>query len=219
VHSNDLCTHNGNIETQSLVDIGDEVSSLSSELENHCSGYSDTLIKEGGAELAPSACHTFLQRREGHFCTICHEKHFLPETELATLDTACDHVFCYRGLKQWKMNNAQTLQFLNCMCQARKIYCHKYTTLDFTSNKPISQEFLQIQDNSTNETAHPASICVQTQNYSSKDPAPPELKWCDWDMGSFSHTGHDTPHQEQCFSFGMRPTYRVQYKDAPPLPH
>jgi hypothetical protein len=76
VHSNDLRTYNGNIETQSLVDIGDEVSlssstvsSLSSELENHCSGYSDTSIKEGGAEKASSACQMFLQGREGHFAS------------------------------------------------------------------------------------------------------------------------------------------------------
>ena len=39
------------------------------------------------------------------------------------------------------------------MCQAQNIYCHKYTPLDFTSNTPISQDFLQIQDKSTNETA------------------------------------------------------------------
>ncbi len=105
VHSNNLRTHNGNIETQSLVDIGDEVSlssstvsSPSSELENHRSGYSDTPIKEGGAEKAPSTCQTFLQRREGHFCTICHETHFLPETELATLDTARYHFSAKGGL-------------------------------------------------------------------------------------------------------------------------
>ena len=49
-----------------------------------------------------------------------------------------------------------------------------------------------------------ASICVQTQNNSLNDPAPPESKWYDWAMGSFSHTGRDTPHQEQCYSFGIR---------------
>ena len=51
---------------------------------------------------------------------------------------------------------------------------------------------------------YPATTWVQTQNNSSNNPAPPESKWCNWAKGSFSHTGHDTPHQEQCFSFGMR---------------
>jgi hypothetical protein len=74
VHSNDLRTHNGNIENQSLVDIGDEVSSssstvssLSSELENHRNGYSDTSIKAGGAEKAPSACQTFCREEKAIF--------------------------------------------------------------------------------------------------------------------------------------------------------
>ena len=102
------------------------------------------------------------------------------------------------------MNNPQTLQCPNCMCQARNIYCHKYTLLDFTSNKHISQDCLQIQDKSTNETTHPAPICVQIQNNSSNNPTPPESKWCDWAMGAFSHMGHDTPYQEQCISFRMK---------------
>ena len=62
----------------------------------------------------------------------------------------------------------------------------------------------QRQSKSTNETAQTASICMQTQHDSSNNPVPPKLKWCDWAMGSFSHTGHDTPHQEQCIGHGMK---------------
>jgi hypothetical protein len=54
----------------------------------------------------------------------------------------------------------------------------------------------QQQNKSTDETAQAVSICMQTQNDSSNDPAPPKLRWCNWAMDSFFHTGHDTPHQE-----------------------
>ncbi len=48
------------------------------------------------------------------------------------------------------------------------------------------------------------SICMQTQNDSSNDPAPPKSKWCDWAMDSFSFSGLDTPHQERCIGHEMK---------------
>ncbi len=55
----------------------------------------------------------------------------------------------------------------------------------------------------TNETAQAASIDMQTENDSSNNPAPPKLRWRDWAMDSFSHTGLDTPHQERCIVDGL----------------
>ena len=66
----------------------------------------------------------------------------------------------------------------------------------FSSSTVSSSSSKQQQNKSTDEAAQAASICMQTQNDSSNDPAPPKLQWCDWAMDSFSHTGHDTPHQE-----------------------
>jgi hypothetical protein len=53
------------------------------------------------------------------------------------------------------------------------------------------------QNKSTKETAQVASIYMHTQNDFSKDFASEKLQYCDWAMDSFSHTGFDTPHQEQ----------------------
>ncbi len=85
----------------------------------------------------------FLQRSEGHLCTICDEQHFLQERDLATLDNACNHVFCYDMLLQWKTKHPMTLQCPTCSCAATNIYCHKYTPSTSKSNGRISQEFLQ----------------------------------------------------------------------------
>ncbi len=65
-----------------------------------------------------------------------------------------------------------------------------------SSSTVSSSSSKQQQDKSTDETAQAASICMQTQNDSSNDPAPPKSRWCDWAMDSFSHTGRNTPHQE-----------------------
>ena len=65
-----------------------------------------------------------------------------------------------------------------------------------SSSTVSSLSLKQWQNKSTNETAQAVSICMQTQNDSSNDPAPPKSQWCDWAMDSFSHTGRDTPHQE-----------------------
>ena len=65
-----------------------------------------------------------------------------------------------------------------------------------SSSTVSSSSSKQRQNKSTNKTAHAASICMQTQNDSSNDRAPPVSKWCDWAMDSFSFSGLDTPHQE-----------------------
>jgi hypothetical protein len=68
--------------------------------------------------------------------------------------------------------------------------------VDADDDASSSSSSKQQQNKSTDETAQAASICMQTQNDSSNDPAPPKLRWCDWAiMDSFSHTGRDTPHQ------------------------
>ena len=39
----------------------------------------------------------FLQRVQGHYCSICQEQHFLTSMDLATFETEakCEHVYCY----------------------------------------------------------------------------------------------------------------------------
>ena len=68
--------------------------------------------------------------------------------------------------------------------------------VDADDDASSSSSSKQQQNKSTDETAQAASICMQTQNDSSNDPAPPKSQWCDCAMDSFSHTGRDTPHQE-----------------------
>jgi hypothetical protein len=45
---------------------------------------------------------------------------------------------------------------------------------------------------------------MHTQNDFSKDLASEKLWYCDWAMDSFSMTGFDTPHQEQCVGTRMK---------------
>jgi hypothetical protein len=128
-------------------------------------GGSDVSIEESVTEKLSSDFQLSLQRSEGHFCTICDEKHFLQERDLATLDNACGHVFCYDGLSERKGKNPKTLQCPTCNCAATNIYCHKYTPSTSTSNRRISQEFLQqIQ-------GHYCSICHEQHYLTSADPA------------------------------------------------
>jgi hypothetical protein len=55
------------------------------------------------------------------------------------------------------------------------------TDNDVSSSSSIlsSSSSKQQHNKSTNETAQAVSICMQTQNDSSNNPAPPELKCCD----------------------------------------
>jgi hypothetical protein len=71
-----------------------------------------------------------------------------------------------------------------------------------SSSTVSSSSSKQGQNKSTDESAQAASIYMHTQNDSSNDPASPKSKYCDCAMDSFSMTGRDTPHQEQCIGQG-----------------
>jgi hypothetical protein len=46
-------------------------------------------------ELNNCISQEFLQRVEGHYCSICREQHYLTSTDLATFETEaqCEHVY------------------------------------------------------------------------------------------------------------------------------
>ena len=54
----------------------------------------------------------FLQRQQGHYCTICREVHHLHTMALGTVQSdnrsqECQHVFCFTGLLQTRQRNDQ----------------------------------------------------------------------------------------------------------------
>ena len=75
----------------------------------------------------------FLQRVEGHYCSICREQHYLTLTDLATFETEaqCDHVYCYIGLSLRKMASGNgNLTCPECNCIASDIIHHQPIRLD-----------------------------------------------------------------------------------------
>ena len=77
----------------------------------------------------------FLQRVQGHYCSICQEQHFLTSTDLATFKTEakCEHVYCYIRLSSRKAASTSANGLLTCPqcnCIASDIIHHQPIRLD-----------------------------------------------------------------------------------------
>ena len=96
------------------------------------------------------------------------------------------------------MKSASILFYVNYTADpVRSNNLHEHNENDETQ-EDVEADAKQGQNKSTNETAHAASIAIQTQNNFSNDVASENLRFCDWAMDSSSVTGSDTPHQERC---------------------
>ena len=96
------------------------------------------------------------------------------------------------------MKSASILFYVNYTADpVRSNNLHEHNENDETQ-EDVEADAKQGQNKSTNETAHAASIAIQTQNNFSNKVASENLRFCDWAMDSSSVTGSDTPHQERC---------------------
>jgi hypothetical protein len=85
------------------------------------------------SELNNWISQSFLQRVEGHYCSICREQHYLSSTDLATFETEaeCKHVYCYIRLSSRKMASGDgNLTCPQCNCIASNIIHHQPIRLD-----------------------------------------------------------------------------------------
>ena len=122
--SGELWTHNG----QALIDIqsdaseseviiqegeGEDNTESTSSFESECNNRIPQDQEGEGEDDAESTssseskCNNripqeFLQRVQGHYCSICQEQHFLTSTDLATFETEakCEHVYVIYVLVQ-----------------------------------------------------------------------------------------------------------------------
>ena len=153
--SKELQTHNG----QALIDIqsdasesevniqegeGEDDAESTSSSESRCNNRipeDQEREEEDDAESTSSSeseCNNritqeFLQRVQGHYCSICQEQHFLTSTDLATFETEakCEHVYCYIRLSSRKAASANGLLTCpQCNCIASDIIHHQPIRLD-----------------------------------------------------------------------------------------
>ncbi len=155
--SGELQTHNG----QALIDIqsdasesevidqvgeGEDDAESTSSSESECNNpIPQGQVGEGeddaeSTSSSESECNNripqeFLQRVQGHYCSICQEQHFLTSTDLATFETEakCEHVYCYIRLSSRKAASASANGFLTCPqcnCIASDIIHHQPIRLD-----------------------------------------------------------------------------------------
>jgi hypothetical protein len=132
--SGELQTHNG----QAVIDIQSDASEREvndQEGEGEDDGEEDDAESTSSSE---SECNNripqeFLQRVQGHYCSICQEQHFLTSTDLATLETEakCEHVYCFIRLCSRKAASADGLLTCpQCNCIASGIIHHQPIRLD-----------------------------------------------------------------------------------------
>jgi hypothetical protein len=70
----------------------------------------------------------FLQRRQGRYCSICQEQHYLLSTNLATFktdDANCTHIYCYSRLSCMMNRQSDNLKCPDCQCIASNIILHQ----------------------------------------------------------------------------------------------
>jgi len=113
----------------------------------------------------------FLQRVEGHYCSLCQEQHYLTSTDLATFETEAkyEHVYCYIRLSLRRAASANgILTCPQCNCIASNINHHQPIRLDdgltYFRNTP--------QDVLGRSEGHQCSICFDDFNL------------CDTDLGT-----------------------------------
>jgi hypothetical protein len=118
---------------------------------------------------------TFLQRSEGHYCTICQEQHYLLSTDLATFktDANCTHIYCYAKLLCMMNRQSDNLKCPDCQCIASNIILHQPIRLNdaYAWNENIPQHVLGSHE------GHTCTICHET--YSLRDE----------DLGTFESKG------------------------------
>jgi hypothetical protein len=127
--SGELQTHNG----QAVIDIQSDASE--SEVNDQEGGGEDDAESTSSSK---SECNNripqeFLQRVQGHYCSICQEQHFLTSMDLVTFETEakCEHVYCYIRLSSRKAASANGLLTCpQCNCIASDIIHHQPIRLD-----------------------------------------------------------------------------------------
>ena len=153
--SKELQTHNG----QAVIDIqndasesevnkqegeGEDDAESTSSSERECNNHipqsqegegKDDTESTSSSESEGNNCipQEFLERVQGHYCSICQEQHFLTSTDLATLETEakCEHVYCYICLSSRKAASADGLLTCpQCNCIASGIIHHQPIRLD-----------------------------------------------------------------------------------------
>ena len=117
----------------------------------------------------------FLQRSQGHYCTICQEQHYLLSTDLATFktDANCTHIYCYAKLSCMMNRQSDNLKCPDCQCIASNIILHQPIRLNdaYAYNENIPQHVLGSHE------GHTCTICHET--YSLRDE----------DLGTFESKG------------------------------
>ena len=173
-------------------DIGEDDHSYSSSTNINTSynvryGSADASSELNVAEKSPSTTfetfkqrrailsQAFLQRSQGHYCTICQEQHYLLSTDLATFktDANCTHIYCYAKLSCMMNRQSDNLKCPDCQCIASNIILHQPIRLNdaYAYNENIPQHVLGSHE------GHTCSICHET--YSLRDN----------DLGTFESKG------------------------------
>ena len=133
--SGELQTHNGSqvpIDLQNdTEDYAEEDDAFESELNNQEGGGEDDTASTSSSESELNNCisQEFLQRVEGHYCSICQEQHFLTSTDLATFDTDAKCEVIYVLVQE---RRRLPMEFLRpqCNCIASDINHHQPIRLD-----------------------------------------------------------------------------------------
>jgi len=114
---------------------GGEDGTSESKFNNQGGGEEDDTESTSSSESELNNCisQEFLQRVEGHYCSVCQEQHYLTSTDLATFETEakCKHVYCYIRLSSRKAASANgILTCPQCNCIAPNINHHQPIRLD-----------------------------------------------------------------------------------------
>ncbi len=116
------------------------------------------------SELNNCISQEFLQRVEGHYCSIYREQHYLTSTDLATFETEaqCEHIYYYIHLSSRKrVSGNGNLTCPECKCIASNIIHHQPIRLDdglpYFRNTP--------QDILGRSESHECGICFNCSNY------------------------------------------------------
>ncbi len=107
----------------------------------------------------------FLQRPQGHHCSLCQEQHYLLSTDLATFktDANCTHICCYTRLSCMMNRQSGNLKCPGCQYIATNIILHQPIRLNdgYAYNVNIPQHILGSHE------GHACLICHDT--YSLRD--------------------------------------------------